>query len=188
VIASEVASYLRKRKSINYSEEDYFKLIDETIDQLDQDYESHPPTAAADEKQRAVRDKGKKSASKARETTGDMSDDEDDSAEEGEEEGGRRELLLESSGKVCLLSARPLPSLTRSRCLPQIRLLWRLLPALRERGHRVLIFSQMTQMLDLLVDVLALGGWRFCRIDGSTPQAERQAEVRRLWLIPVTLW
>ena len=106
MIASEVASYLRKRKSINYSEEDYFKLIDETIDQLDQDYESHPPTAAADEKQRAVRDKGKKSASKARETTGDMSDDEDDSAEEGEEEGGRRELLLESSGKVCLLSAR----------------------------------------------------------------------------------
>lgn len=49
-----------------------------------------------------------------------------------------------------------------------------LLPKLRAEGHRVLIFSQWTNVLDVLglaLDALAI---RFLRLDGSTDVGERQ--------------
>ena len=51
-----------------------------------------------------------------------------------------------------------------------------LLPALRADGHRVLIFSQLVEMLDLLEYLLGPTGLKlpFVRLDGSTPVAERQ--------------
>ena len=55
-----------------------------------------------------------------------------------------------------------------------------LLPRLRAEGHRALIFSQWTRVLDImevfLSDVL---GFEFCRLDGSTPVAERTALIDR---------
>jgi len=50
----------------------------------------------------------------------------------------------------------------------------RLLPQLKKEGHRPLIFSQWTNMLDILEWALAVSGFRFTRLDGSTPVTERQ--------------
>ena len=46
-------------------------------------------------------------------------------------------------------------------------LLDKLLPKLQSQGSRVLIFSQMTRVLDILEDYFVFKGYDFCRIDGS---------------------
>lgn len=46
-------------------------------------------------------------------------------------------------------------------------LLDRLLPKLKERQSRVLIFSQMTRLLDILEDYCLFRGHKYCRIDGE---------------------
>nr|ACF22729.1 putative SWI/SNF related protein [Brachypodium distachyon] len=56
--------------------------------------------------------------------------------------------LIESAGKMVLLD--------------------KLLPKLKARSSRVLIFSQMTRLLDILEDYLMYKGYQYCRIDGST--------------------
>ena len=56
----------------------------------------------------------------------------------------------------------------------KMRLLDKLLARLRETGHRVLIFSQMVRMLDILSDYLRMKAWPFQRLDGSTPRELRQ--------------
>ena len=56
----------------------------------------------------------------------------------------------------------------------KMRLLDKLLVRLRETGHRVLIFSQMVRMLDILSDYLRMKAWPFQRLDGSTPRELRQ--------------
>jgi SNF2 family DNA or RNA helicase len=48
---------------------------------------------------------------------------------------------------------------------------------LKEEGHRVLLFSQMTRMLDILEDFLSHLGYSFSRIDGSTSAADRQKQI-----------
>ena len=53
-------------------------------------------------------------------------------------------------------------------------LLDKLLMRLKANGDRVLIFSQMTRMLDVLEDYLRFKGYLYCRIDGSTKGMERQ--------------
>lgn len=47
-------------------------------------------------------------------------------------------------------------------------LLDKLLRKMKQRGHRVLIFSQMTRMLDIMEDYLVSRGYLYCRIDGNT--------------------
>ncbi|XP_046621833.1 SWI/SNF-related matrix-associated actin-dependent regulator of chromatin subfamily A containing DEAD/H box 1 homolog [Neodiprion virginianus] len=49
-----------------------------------------------------------------------------------------------------------------------------LLPKLKTDGHRVLIFSQFTSMLNIIEDYLAIRGHKFTRLDGQTPVPERQ--------------
>ena len=65
--------------------------------------------------------------------------------------------LLTSSGKMVLLD--------------------KLLPKLQSQGHRVLLFSQMTQMLNIIQDYLTMKGYSFERIDGgvrfSAPGSDR---------------
>ncbi|KAG2445911.1 hypothetical protein HXX76_000514 [Chlamydomonas incerta] len=58
------------------------------------------------------------------------------------------EHLVENSGKLVLLD--------------------KLLPRLKERESRVLIFSQMTRMIDILEDYCLYRGYGYCRIDGNT--------------------
>ena len=54
-----------------------------------------------------------------------------------------------------------------------------LLEACREGGHRALIFSQFTSMLDILEHFLRARGSACLRLDGSTPPGERQGLVDR---------
>ena len=53
----------------------------------------------------------------------------------------------------------------------------RLLPKLKANGSRVLVFCQMTRMLDILEDYLAFNGYEYCRIDGSTSGDEREQAI-----------
>ena len=59
----------------------------------------------------------------------------------------------------------------------KFRLLDRLLPRLKQAGHRVLLFSQMTRLLDILQDYCAQRGYRLCRLDGSSKLADRAASI-----------
>lgn len=54
-----------------------------------------------------------------------------------------------------------------------------LLRNLHVQGHRVLIFSQMTRVLDILQEVLDLWNYQYLRLDGSTPVATRQHLIDR---------
>merc|ERR1712045_308068 len=58
-------------------------------------------------------------------------------------------------------------------------LLAKMLAKLKETGHRVLIFSQMTKMLDLLEDFLDGCGYKYERIDGSITGNLRQDSIDR---------
>lgn len=49
-----------------------------------------------------------------------------------------------------------------------------LLPRLKSGGHRTLIFSQFTMMLDVLEEYLRVRKHKFVRLDGSTAVVERQ--------------
>ncbi|KAI0030210.1 SNF2 family N-terminal domain-containing protein [Vararia minispora EC-137] len=56
----------------------------------------------------------------------------------------------------------------------KLRLLHNLLPKLRTRGHRVLLFSQFVIALDIIEDFLNGEGIRYLRLDGNTKQSDRQ--------------
>merc|ERR1712060_429338 len=60
----------------------------------------------------------------------------------------------------------------------KFELLDRLLRRLRENGHKVLIFSQMTKMLDLLKHYLSELGFQPCRIDGSVHIDDRRRQMK----------
>uniref|UniRef100_A0A671L9N2 SWI/SNF-related matrix-associated actin-dependent regulator of chromatin subfamily A member 5-like n=1 Tax=Sinocyclocheilus anshuiensis TaxID=1608454 RepID=A0A671L9N2_9TELE len=53
----------------------------------------------------------------------------------------------------------------------------KLLPKLKEQGSRVLIFSQMTRVLDILEDYCMWRNFGYCRLDGQTPHEERQISI-----------
>jgi ATP-dependent DNA helicase len=67
------------------------------------------------------------------------------------------QLLVRASGKFALLD--------------------RMLSRLYRDGHQVLIFSQMTSVLNVMEDYLLFRNWNFCRIDGSTNIDERQRQM-----------
>lgn len=52
-----------------------------------------------------------------------------------------------------------------------------LLPKLKSEGHRVLIFSQWTKLLDLLEVLMSHMDYRYMRLDGSTDVQERQGMI-----------
>jgi superfamily II DNA or RNA helicase len=53
----------------------------------------------------------------------------------------------------------------------------KLLKKFKERGDRVLIFSQMTRMLDILEDYCQWQGYDYCRLDGQTNHTDRQVDI-----------
>lgn len=69
------------------------------------------------------------------------------------------QALIKASGKLVLLS--------------------KMLKQLKEGGHRVLIFSQMTKMLDILEDYLEGEGYKYERIDGGITGTIRQEAIDR---------
>ncbi|KAF9015550.1 SNF2 family N-terminal domain-containing protein [Cyathus striatus] len=56
----------------------------------------------------------------------------------------------------------------------KLRFLKVLLPKLKERGHRVLLFSQFVIALDVIEDFLRGEGHKYLRLDGNTKGTERQ--------------
>ncbi|KAB5536493.1 CHD1-like protein [Coniochaeta sp. 2T2.1] len=65
--------------------------------------------------------------------------------------------LITSSGKMMLLD--------------------QLLTKLKKDNHRVLIFSQMVKMLDILGDYLRIRGYQFQRLDGTIPAGPRRMAI-----------
>ncbi|KAF9225136.1 hypothetical protein BS17DRAFT_750623 [Gyrodon lividus] len=63
------------------------------------------------------------------------------------------EHLIENSGKMMILD--------------------KLLTSLKAKGSRVLIFSQMSRVLDILEDYCLFRAFKYCRIDGSTAHDDR---------------
>ena len=59
----------------------------------------------------------------------------------------------------------------------KLTLLDKMLRRLREQGHRVLIFSQFSMLLDILQIYLELSDTPFCRLDGDVSQVERQERI-----------
>ncbi|KAG0331006.1 hypothetical protein BG000_011296 [Podila horticola] len=59
----------------------------------------------------------------------------------------------------------------------KLELLHNMLPKLKQNGHRVLIFSTMTRLLDILEDYLNGERYNFVRLDGSTSSSDRQARI-----------
>lgn len=53
-------------------------------------------------------------------------------------------------------------------------LLDKLLKKLYAKGHRVLIFTQMTRMLDIFEDFCVMRRYDYCRIDGNTSYEDRE--------------
>merc|ERR1719381_166087 len=59
----------------------------------------------------------------------------------------------------------------------KLAVLHQMLTKLNEKGHKTLIFSQMTSMLDILGDYCNFKKWKFCRLDGSMNFLDRQANI-----------
>ncbi|KAF5567719.1 CHD1-transcriptional regulator [Fusarium phyllophilum] len=59
----------------------------------------------------------------------------------------------------------------------KLLLLQVMLPKLQERGHRVLIFSQFLQQLNIIEDFLSGLGYDFRRLDGSISSLEKQRRI-----------
>ena len=65
----------------------------------------------------------------------------------------------------------------------KFELLDRILPKLKATGHRVLIFFQMTQIMDIMEDFLRYINIKYLRLDGHTKSDER-SELLRLFNAP----
>jgi chromatin-remodeling ATPase INO80 len=52
-----------------------------------------------------------------------------------------------------------------------------LLRELKEGGHRVLLYFQMTRMIDLMEEYLTYKNYKYCRLDGSTKLEDRRDTV-----------
>nr|XP_036877332.1 chromodomain-helicase-DNA-binding protein 1-like isoform X2 [Manis javanica] len=76
--------------------------------------------------------------------------------------------LIEASGKLYLLD--------------------KLLAFLYSRGHRVLLFSQMTQMLDILQDYMDYRGYSYERVDGSVRGEERHLAIKHFGQQPIFIF
>jgi len=76
--------------------------------------------------------------------------------------------------------ADPDPEVTDERVVQasgKLQVLDRLLLKLRAAGHRVVLFSQFTRVLDILGDYLNYRGFEFCRLDGSSNRIQRQVDI-----------
>ncbi|KAF2143029.1 uncharacterized protein K452DRAFT_269703 [Aplosporella prunicola CBS 121167] len=65
----------------------------------------------------------------------------------------------------------------------KFELLDRILPKFKATGHRVLMFFQMTQIMNIMEDFLRLRGLQYLRLDGST-KADDRSDLLRLFNAP----
>ena len=86
-------------------------------------------------------------------------------------------FLIEGAEQHILASAQLTDSLVYA--AGKMVLLHKLLPKLRRGGHKVLIFSQMVRVLNLLEDYLRWMAYPYERIDGCIKGNDRQAAIDR---------
>ena len=60
----------------------------------------------------------------------------------------------------------------------KFELLDRILPKLKDSGHRVLMFCQMTQCMTIIEDYFNFNGYKFLRLDGMTKADERADQLK----------
>merc|ERR1712223_1417175 len=60
----------------------------------------------------------------------------------------------------------------------KLNILDKLLPKLQEQGSRVLIFTQMTRILDILEDYCWFRKHSYCQIDGNTAHEDRNSQIQ----------
>lgn len=60
----------------------------------------------------------------------------------------------------------------------KLQILHQIMQKLKAGGHKVLIFTQFTKMLDVLEDWAHYRKYKYCRLDGSTSQEDRQDMIR----------
>ncbi|KAF5099963.1 hypothetical protein D0Z00_001443 [Geotrichum galactomycetum] len=65
----------------------------------------------------------------------------------------------------------------------KFELLDRILPKFKKTGHRVLMFFQMTQIMDIMEDFLRFRGLQYLRLDGST-KADDRSHLLKLFNAP----
>jgi ATP-dependent helicase STH1/SNF2 len=65
----------------------------------------------------------------------------------------------------------------------KFELLDRILPKFAVTGHRVLMFFQMTQIMNIMEDFLRLRGFKYLRLDGAT-KADDRSDLLRLFNAP----
>lgn len=65
----------------------------------------------------------------------------------------------------------------------KFELLDRIMPKFQATGHRILMFFQMTQIMNIMEDFLRLRGIKYLRLDGST-KADDRSELLRLFNAP----
>src|SRR6201996_9503472 len=53
----------------------------------------------------------------------------------------------------------------------------KLLASMKAKGSRVLIFSQMSRLLDIMEDYCVFRDFKYCRIDGGTAHEDRIAAI-----------
>lgn len=70
----------------------------------------------------------------------------------------------------------------------KLHLLDKLLAFLYSKGHRVLLFSQMTQMLDILQDYMDYRGYSYERVDGSVRGEERHLAIKNFGQQPIFIF
>lgn len=61
----------------------------------------------------------------------------------------------------------------------KFELLNRMLPKLKAAGHRVLMFTLMTQVMDIIERFFVMRGYQYLRLDGSTSTDSRAASVEK---------
>ena len=87
---------------------------------------------------------------------------------------------------VALNVAFPDASLLQYDC-GKLQQLDALMRQLVDGGHRALIFTQMTKVLDILEKFFNYHGYRYLRLDGATKVEQRQALTERLTAMRVSL-
>ncbi|KAG2379064.1 hypothetical protein C9374_007702 [Naegleria lovaniensis] len=66
-----------------------------------------------------------------------------------------------------------------TKCSGKFELLDRILPKFKKTGHRVLLFSQMTSVLDLMEEFLTQKSYQYLRLDGAVKASERGDLVKK---------
>jgi len=213
-LSQQLISHLSQKKKASSKSSSFIVADNEALELIDDEEEEEAEVDSEEERKERMDDgdyeeRKRKRKGKGRKSTGrrsaelkidagDNDEDEDVGFETITQRNKRRRMERESaaassSASSIAASATPLASVRQSiesnptRLIDvcgKLQFIDQLLPELHRRGSKVLIFSHMTRVLDLLEDYLSFRqytcGWFGgesatppVRIDGSTPQTDR---------------